>query len=198
VESYTGRFDEVFATRSNDEVVGFIQTMGKGQVLMFGAAVPAYNLDDLDLVHQMALKMDCQPLFKLSQWADVRLSRSEKGSFLFINNYLDDPVETIIEYENETLFGGHAIRLPARRGYILPLDWQLNEDVLIHYATAEISQVTQDKSTLILKTDPAEFTAEFTLADYTCDGAKAVSAAEPNRVRVEGRDGQIVLRKPEV
>lgn len=195
VESYPGRFDEVFATRADGETVGFMKTIGKGQVLMFGAAVPAYNFEDLDIVHQIALKMDCPPLFSLSDWADVRLSQGEKGSFLFINNYLDDPIETTITYQNETLFGGHPIHLPARRGCILPLDWQLNEDITINYATAEITAITADESTIVLKTEPAQFTAELTTSTYHCDNPSAATPHQPNRVKITGENGEIVLRK---
>jgi hypothetical protein len=53
VETYAGEFDEVFATRENGEVVGFIKVMGKGKLLMLGAAFPADTLEDLDIVHQM-------------------------------------------------------------------------------------------------------------------------------------------------
>lgn len=195
VETYTGRFDEVFSTRGQDEVVGFIKAAGRGRVLMFGAAMTATTLEDIDVVNQMALKMDCQPLFNLSAWADVRMSRGEKGSFLFINNYLDDPVETIINYENETMFGGHPVRLPARRGLILPVEWWLNEDVLVHYATAEIIEVVEDGESIVLRTEPAEFTAEITTAGYGCDGAAVPDPNRPDRQKIAGTNGEIVLRK---
>ncbi len=39
VETYRGDFDEVFATRQG-EPVGFVKALGKGQVLMLGAALP--------------------------------------------------------------------------------------------------------------------------------------------------------------
>lgn len=93
-------------------MVGFIKSVGKGQVLIYGAA---NTLGDLDLVHQMALKMGCGPLFELSDWADVRLSRSENGGFLFINNYQDDPVETEVRFGEETLFGGSRLKVLASR-----------------------------------------------------------------------------------
>lgn len=197
VESYTGQFDEVFARRANGETVGFIKTMGKGQVVFLGAALTANTLDDLDIVHQVALKMDCHPLFKLSEWADVRLSRGAKGSFLFINNYQDDPVETTIEYESESLFGGNPVLVPARRGLILPLDWRLNRDVLIHYATSEIVEITDDGSTIQLRMAQAGFAAELTLSGYHCDDSITIQqSAGRRRVRIHGRDkGVIILRK---
>ena len=192
LETYVGEFDEVFATRENGEAAGFVKSMGKGKLMMLGAALAANTLEDLDIVHQMALKMDCPPLFSLDNWADVRLSRGENGSFLFMNNYQDDPVETTIEYENETLFGGHAVVLPARRGLILPVDWQINPAVLIHYVTSEIVEITEDGATLTLKTAQTEFFAEMTLSRNRCDHAVPIDS---QRFILHGKDGMIVIRK---
>lgn len=190
VESYTGSFDEVFATRANGETVGFSKAVGKGKVMLFAAALPADNLEDVDLMHQMALQMDCPSLFQLSEWADVRLSAGEKGSFLFINNYQDDPVAPIISRTDETLFGGNPVSLPARRGLILPLEWHINEGVTLHYCTAEICRVIDEGDTLTLKTEPAEFVAEFTLAGYVCEGATGTT-----RVKLTSQEGKIVLQR---
>jgi beta-galactosidase len=196
LETYSGEFDEAFATRENGETAGFIKALGKGKVMVLGAAMTANTLDDLDVVHQMALKMGCPPLFKLSDWADVRLSRGENGSFLFINNYQDDPVETTIEHENEIMFGGNPVRLPARRGLILPLDWRLNKDVMIHYATSEIVEITDDGSTIMLKTEQDEFVAEMTLAGYRCDQAITIEQfAGAQRLRAHGKEGVVAFQR---
>jgi len=198
VESYTGQFDELFVTRTNGEVVGFIQALGKGKVLVFGAAMTADTLEDLDIVHQMALKMDCQPLFELSHWVDARISEGENGRFLFLNNYLDDPIETTIQYKNDPLFSGQTIHIPARQGLILPLEWQLNQDVLIHSITSEIVEITDDGATIVLKTSRPEFTAELTLSNYSCDHSTTDQqpAAHPHHVTIHSKGTNvIVLRK---
>lgn len=196
LETYAGEFDEIFAARENGEVTGFIKTLGKGKVMVFGAAMAANTLDDLDVVHQMALKMDCPSQFKLSNWADVRLSRGDNGSFLFINNYQDDPVETTSEYQNEMMFGGNIVRLPARRGAILPMDWQLCKGVMIHYVTSEIVEITDDGSTILLKTEQDEFFAEMTLTGYGCDPSITIQkSAETQLIKLYGKEGVIVLRK---
>jgi beta-galactosidase len=193
VESCQGQFDEVFASRA-DEVVGFAKGVGNGRILVYGAAMTANTLDDIDIVDQMAAKMDCQPLFKLDQWADVRISRGKSGSFLFVNNYQDDPVETTIGYDGKTLFDGRPICIPARRGLILPLDWQVNEDVVVHYATAEIISVEEDSTTITLKTEPPHFTAELTATGYHCDGAAVVNLGN-GRLKIVSDKGEIVLRR---
>jgi hypothetical protein len=59
--------------------------------------------------------------------------------------------------------------LPARRGLILPIEWQLSNDVTIHYVTSEINEITEDGSTITLKTAQEDFFAEFTLSGYSCD-----------------------------
>ncbi len=196
VESYTGPFDEVFATRANGETVGFSKTVGRGQMMLLAAALTANTLDDLDIVQQMAQKMNCPTLFQLSEWADVRLSTGEKGHFLFINNYQDDPVAPLISTTEATLFGGNPVSLPARCGLILPLEWHINEAVTLHYCTAEICRVIDEDTTLMLKTEPAEFVAELTLAGYTCQGATTLAAADgQTRVRLISQEGKLVLRR---
>jgi beta-galactosidase len=196
LETYSGEFDEVFATRDNGEAIGFIKTMGKGRFMMFGAAIAANTLDDLDIVHQLAMKMDCQSLFKPSNWADIRLSCGENGCFLFVNNYQDDPVEITIECENEIMFGGNTVHIPARKGLILPIDWQLRKEVLIHYVTSEIVEIKDDGSMVMLKTAQDEFSTEITLIDYSCDLSTTIKkSAGKQRIMLHGKDGVIVLRK---
>ena len=144
LETYSGDFDEVFATSAEGQPVGFIKQLGRGRVMVFGAALAANTLDDLDILHQMANRMDCSPLFTVSEWADVRLSEGENGSFLFVNNYQDDPIETTISSAGLPLLGGHSLSLPARRGVILPLEWQLKPGVMIHYLTSEVIEVIDE------------------------------------------------------
>ncbi len=196
VETYSGDFDEIVATRGDGAVVGFVKRVGAGRVLMFGAAVPAYTLEDLDIVHQMALRMGCASAFTLSDWADVRISRGENGSFLFINNYQDDPVETVVSWEDRPLFGGNRICLPARQGAILPLDWRVDAGVVVHYLTAEVRGVVRDPTSITLETAQQEFFAELSLDGWRCEGAEAVPQPKgAGRVRLHGLDGRIRLRR---
>ena len=139
-----GDFAEVHAVRPDGKPVGFTSSLGKGKVMVFGASMAANTLDDLDVVRQMALKMGCPAPFKLSRWADVRMSCGPKGNFLFISNYRDDPVETTISYRDEKLFGGNPVSLAARTGAILPLDWQIKDGILLKYATSEIVELIED------------------------------------------------------
>ncbi len=191
VETYTGAFTEVIATRAG-ATVGFEQRLGRGRALVFGASVPANTLTDLDVVEQMAQRMDCPRLLTLSPWADARLSRGDQGSFLFLANYLDDPVDPTVTLAGQVLFGGHAIHLPARRGQILPLDWRVNPAVTVHYLTAEVTAVQDAGDQLTLTTRLPGFAAELTLEGYHCAGA---GPSRNGRVAVRGTDGRLVLQR---
>jgi beta-galactosidase len=193
VETYEGQFDEVFATRNGGGVTGFVQALGQGWVMVFGAAIAANTLDDLDILQQMAGRMGCRPLFELSHWADVRLSEGENGRFLFVQNYQDDPLETTITSAGVPLLGGHSLSLPARRGAILPLEWQPRPGVVIHYLTAELVELRKQAGQITLKTDPAEFFAEVSLSGYQCDEALIIQRIGQQRLRLHGRNGAIQL-----
>ncbi len=194
-ETYKGSFEEVFARRGED-VIGFVKTLGKGRVLFFGAALPTDTLEDLNILHQMALKMGCAPLFTLSTWADTRISCGENGSFLFINNYLDDPIETVITRQEAALFDGQPVCLPARQGAILPLDWQLEAGILLHYLTVEVRDVLREQDSLSLLLAQEEFAAELTLSGWECPGAEIVERfGHTCRARLHGKDGRIHLKK---
>jgi beta-galactosidase len=193
VETYSGDFDAVFATSLEGQTVGFIKQVGTGQVMVFGAALPANTLEDLGILDQMADRMGGPPLFSLSDWADVRLSEGENGSFLFVNNYQDDPIETTISAADVPLLGGYSISIPARRGVILPLEWRLRPGIVIHYVTSEITEVRDEGNRLLLKTDQAACLAEVSLNGYRCDDALILQRIDEQRLKIAARNGVIEL-----
>jgi beta-galactosidase len=193
LETYAGRFDEVFAASTDGQTVGFIQQVGAGRVMVFGAALATNTLDDLDVLSQMADRMGCPPLFTLSDWADVRLSEGENGGFLFVSNYQDDPIETVIAASGTPLFGGHALALPARRGAILPLEWQVRPGVVIHYLTSEVIDITEAEGRLTVYTEEPEFYAEVSLTGYRCDNALILQRLDTQRLMLHGHNGRIEL-----
>jgi beta-galactosidase len=193
LETYDGEFDEVVATSAEGQTVGFIKQIDTGRVMVFGAALAANTLEDLDILHQMANRMDCPPLFTMSDWADVRLSEGENGSFLFVSNYQDDPLETTITASGVPLLGGNRLTLPARRGLILPLEWQVKPGILIHYVTSEIIEVIDAEARLTLRTEQSDCIAELSLTGYRCDDALIVQRIDEHRVKLHVRTGVIDL-----
>jgi beta-galactosidase len=193
VESYSGDFDEVFAMSADGQPVGFVKQIGSGKVLMLGAALPANTLDDLDILHQMAERAGCAPMFTMTEWADVRLSSDERGSFLFVSNYRDDPVETVISSAGVPLLGGNTVSLPARRGAVLPIGWQVRPGVQIHYLTSEVIEVSDDEKRILLKTAHDEAVAEISLAGYQCVVPPDAEPLGGDRVKLHVNRGVIEL-----
>lgn len=191
IESYSGDFDAVFARRG-DAVVGFRRALGAGCVLLLGAALSVDTREDLAIITQLARAIDLPPLFTLSAWADVRISRGAAGDFLYVNNYLDDPIVTTIACAGVLLFDGAALHLPARRGVILPLEWQAADGVRLHYCTAELKAIATHADGLTLTFDPPDFVAALTLDGYVC--ADATPFAD-GRVRAARSDGMLLLRR---
>ncbi len=192
METYTGDFAEVWAT-CEGAPVGFTQRLGQGAVMLLGAALAANTLEDLDIVEQIASRMGCAPLFTLSDWADVHLSRGETGSFLFVNNYQDDPIETTVAYRGDVLFGGHPLRLPARRGLILPLEWRIKPDITLHYATTEVTGISADAKGITITFSSDAFWAELTAPDYDCAQTIPAPSGGGERRTVRGAEGFIRL-----
>jgi beta-galactosidase len=194
LETYSGEFDEVFATSAEGQVLGFVKQLGTGQVMVFGTALPANTLDDLDILNQMANRMGCPPIFTMNNWLDVRLSEGENGNFLFVNNYQDDPVETVISADGVPLLRGHSLLLPARRGLILPLEWQIKPSILIHYLTSEVIEVVDEEMRLLIKIEHDEFYAELSLTGYRWDESSLiVNQNENGRFTLHGGNGLIEL-----
>jgi beta-galactosidase len=190
-ECYEGMFEEVFAT-SSDGVTGFIQPLGNGKVMLLGAGLTANTLEDLNILDQMANRMNIPPLFKMSDWADVHLTEGANGCFLFINNYQDDPIETTLVQGGERLFGGIPLKVPARRGLILPLEWRVRPGVIFHFITTEVVDVIEQNGHLTLRVEPAECTAEVSLEGYLCATAQPLGGS---RWRISTTDGLLRLEK---
>ncbi|NWG34665.1 MAG: beta-galactosidase [Chloroflexi bacterium] len=195
VERYTGTFDEIFASSSDGGATGFVKSLGEGKVMVFGAALAANTLEDLDILHRMANRMGVLPLFEMSDWADVRLSEGENGGFLFVNNYQDDPIETTVASAGERLFGGAPLKVPARRGLILPLEWKVKPGIVVHSLTAEIVDVAERNGRVTLKTDPAEFTGEFSLSGYEVYGARIARQMDQYRWKIHGTNSLIAFTR---
>ena len=194
VETFSAPAGAIFATRGG-EAVGFTRRIGQGSVVVFGAAMALNSLDEIAAFDELAERVACPRLFTASSWIDLRISQGEAGSFLFVNNYEDDPVAAVLAYDGQALFGGRPVALAARTGAILPLEWRVRDGITLHYLTSEVVGVTETDAEVILLTAQSDFDAELTLSGYVCaepDGA--VEVGTRSRFRLHGSLGRIVLR----
>jgi hypothetical protein len=67
---------------------------------------------------------------------------------------------------------------------------------MIHYVTSEIAEITDDGSTITLKTAQDEFFAEITLQGYRCEQSSTIKQDDGiQRIKLHGKEGVIMLRK---
>lgn len=126
---------------SEGQTVGFEKVIGKGKVVVVCAAIGTHTLDDLDVMRQLAQKLDVKPRYTASSWISIRTLHSKQGQLVLLNNYQDDPWEGKVFYRNKSLFGGKKITVPARSGVILPLNWRISDNVTLVWSTSEVRSI---------------------------------------------------------
>jgi beta-galactosidase len=151
IQSVKGDFDEVFASTKSKEIIGFRKRVLKGSVLFMGAALSTNCLDDLDVYQKISDLAGLKPSLESFDWIDMRVLKGPLGSFFCLNNYSDDPWLDRVSYKGKTLMGGRPLELPARSGLICPLDFHLNKDLIIRYATSELCGIEEDENQIVLQ-----------------------------------------------
>jgi beta-galactosidase len=95
------------------------------------------------------------------------------------------------------LLGGHLLSLQARRGVILPLEWQVRPGIRVHYVTSEIIDLTDEGERLTFRTEQPEFMAEISLTGYHCNDCLVVEESDTGRLKLHGTKGIIELVRNE-
>ena len=70
---------------------------------------------------------------------------------------------------NTAICGGHDVIVPARRGLILPLEWQFRAGILIHYLTSEVIDIKESENSITFTLRQKEAHASVSLEGYHLD-----------------------------
>ncbi|GIV63830.1 MAG: hypothetical protein KatS3mg045_1169 [Bellilinea sp.] len=107
-----------------------------------------------------------------------------------------EQIQFVIRLNGQVLFGGRPLRVEARRGLILPLEWRLADGLILHYLTAEVTGLRRTADEIVLNTAPARFTAEIHLPpEWKVEGNKVLE--QPGGLRrfiVEGEETLVLKR----
>lgn len=143
VEAVEGENLQAFAKTSEGLTVGFERTLGQGKAVVLCAAMSTHTLDDLDAVRNLASRIDCEPALTARPWISIRALESPNGHLVMLNNYQDDPWVGQLFKGKGVLFGGKTIRVEARSGVILPLNWRLDDHYVVEWSTAEVREIVR-------------------------------------------------------
>lgn len=151
VEPVVGKSLTPFCTTSEGQPVGFERKLGKGKAVVLCAAFSTNTLEDLDAVRWLARRIDNQPMLHPHPWISIRTLSSPLGQLVMLNNYQDDPWEGQVRIKNRSGFGGRSIRVAARSGVIVPMNWVLDAQRTIVWSTAEVRSIETTPQTITLR-----------------------------------------------
>jgi len=166
----------------NKQTVGFIKSYGQGKLVVFGAGIISEHDHHMDAYFEAVAQLGIDSIVKTDDWLNVLVREGETGTFLFINNLEEYDKNTTITYKGELLFEGKKLRIPIRKGLILPINWRITDDLLIKYSTGEFTSciIYDDIITLSLQALDEEWIVLETTHDIFVENGRVVELGENN------------------
>ncbi len=144
--------EDGFAYRENtNDCIGFVKNYGSGKVVIFGAGMISEHNYKIQAYGKVAEQLGLDSIVKCDDWLNIEVRSGKNGTFLFVNNLDEYEKETVFTYKNELLFDGHKLTVPMRKGLILPINWQVTENVKVNYATCEFVDFKESPEEVTLK-----------------------------------------------
>ncbi len=114
-----------------------------------------------------------------NRFVDLLLRRGKEGSLLFAANYTEMDQRTDVKIRGTFRPDNFALRVSGRTGLILPVNYQINEELFLHYTTAEIIDMEKngEQVALILQNPGHEITLCYT-GNYELSRPEPKSMAE--------------------
>ena len=142
-----GETEGSFARYETGYNCGFTKDLGKGRVVVFGAAMQHdFYYRDQVVLNQFE-KIGVKPILTTDNIEDklILTSRSNGsgGRYLFINNMDEYEKKTSVYLNGSALFGGKKLVVRARSGLMLPHHIELCPEIFVEYSTAEIDNITR-------------------------------------------------------
>lgn len=133
--------DDVWGWEEGNETapVAYQHAVGKGTALVLGVGMTHEYDYQVGLIRDIAAKIGIVPEVQCSHGhALATLRRGAQGSFLSLINVEDEEIETTVTVGQKAAFAGATVRVPARSGVLLPLNYRLTDELQIVYSTAEV------------------------------------------------------------
>lgn len=145
-----------FADRGgNKEVAAIRKSFGQGEVLVLGLGMGHDYAYQVEVIRKVAGKMRIVPHLVSDNPHLSLVERSNgKESFLFVQNYDEVEQTARIYKEDKACFDGEPITVPPRSGLIALLNYRLAEDLVIDYATVELTRLKREGERLELMAVP--------------------------------------------
>lgn len=142
--------------KDGSEVAAYRKSVGKGEIVILGLAMGQDYSYQLDVIQKIAEWIGISGHLSASN-PDLSLveRRNDQDSFIFVINYDDIEQRAVIYEDGHPLFDGREIELLPRSGIIVTRNFRLNPDVIVEYATVELTAIKETENLLELKVEPA-------------------------------------------
>jgi len=141
-----------FAVRENtQDIVGFAKNIGLGKIVVFGAGILSEHDYKIEAYGLVAKQLELESIVKTDDWLNISVRKGLNGTFIFINNLDEYEKQSTFTYKNKILFDGKVLTIPMRKGLILPIDWRINDQIIVKYATCEFISKEEDSNKVTLK-----------------------------------------------
>jgi len=121
-------------------VVASLHRLGSGSMLVLGVGLTHEYGYQVDVIRSIASRMGIHSQTVCSHpQAIVTLRQGPKGSFVSLINVTEDDLWTTVTISGHCAFGSCEILVPARSGALLPLQYQVCDELFIEYSTAEVT-----------------------------------------------------------
>lgn len=148
IKIFDSKKRRIVARTRDKKPCGILKNVKRGKILLLGFGVTHILDYYISLVSYFMEILDIKPCVKLTSKDVHAVVRSNKKyAFLFLCNFNDEPLETVVGLKipclNKaiTIPQDTKILLPNRTAYILPLNVPVSNKARIRYSTAEILRV---------------------------------------------------------
>lgn len=141
-----------FTEAGAHEPLGFTRAIGRGQVLVLGAALTHEYQYQIDVIRKLASYVGIEPVLRLSNDNLVATERlSDQGKLISVINVDDVAHETYVTRYGTDVFDGQSVCVAPRTGKLLPVDWELAHGVKLKYSTVEVTGLEATESGVRLR-----------------------------------------------
>jgi beta-galactosidase len=180
---------EVFAASQHQKghVVGVTKRIGKGQAVVLGGIVDTGYDYVRDGVRSALDRIDIRPRIKVNEDVMVQCLKDgiSQSEFFVINNLDDWKKQITVTYDGYQPFGDSQIEIQGREGLILPVNYQVTEDLVLLYATQELEEVTCEPDAVVctfaMKTSRLELKYQ---GDYEIEGGASPFLTLEDKMRI--------------
>jgi beta-galactosidase len=152
---FEGEEIAVFTHNGGKEVASYKKSFGQGEVIVLGLGMGQEHGYQLEVIKRIAECIDVKGHLS-SNNPELSLVERTNGreSFIFVGNYDEIEQKAVISENNQLLFDGEEVMIPPRSGAVFVRNYEISPDLIIDYATVELTHLHETEDIIQLAVHP--------------------------------------------